>query len=219
MVLNRYSAVIFDLDGTLLDTLEDLGDAVNRVLAERGFPTHPMDAYRYFVGDGSAVLIERAVPESVRGTAGYRECLEAFMADYDQSWKVKTRLYDGVPEMLDALTARGIDMAILSNKSHLFTVTCVQELLPKWRFKVMFGLRDDVPRKPDPAGALEIANLLGTELDRIIYLGDTAIDMQTAVSAGMFPVGALWGFRTRKELEENGAAALIHHPEELLRLV
>jgi phosphoglycolate phosphatase len=219
VVLNRYSAVIFDLDGTLLDTLEDLGDAVNRVLAERGFPTHPMDAYRYFVGDGSAVLIERAVPESVRGTAGYRECLEAFMADYDQSWKVKTRLYDGVPEMLDALTARGIDMAILSNKSHLFTVTCVQELLPKWRFKVMFGLRDDVPRKPDPAGALEIANLLGTELDRIIYLGDTAIDMQTAVSAGMFPVGALWGFRTRKELEENGAAALIHHPEELLRLV
>ncbi len=217
--MNRYSAVIFDLDGTLLDTLEDLGDAVNRVLAERGFPTHPMDAYRYFVGDGSAVLIERAVPESVRGTAGYRECLEAFMADYDQSWKVKTRLYDGVPEMLDALTARGIDMAILSNKSHLFTVTCVQELLPKWRFKVMFGLRDDVPRKPDPAGALEIANLLGTELDRIIYLGDTAIDMQTAVSAGMFPVGALWGFRTRKELEENGAAALIHHPEELLRLV
>ena len=219
MVLNRYSAVIFDLDGTILDTLQDLGDAVNRVLAERGFPTHPMDAYRYFVGDGSAVLVERAVPERVRGTEGYRECLAAFMADYDQSWKVKTRLYDGVPEMLDALTARGIDMAILSNKSHHFTVTCVQELLPKWRFKAVFGLRDDVPRKPDPAGALEIANLLGTEPDRIIYLGDTAIDMQTAVSAGMFPVGALWGFRTRKELEENGAAALIHHPEELLRLV
>ena len=215
----KYSAVVFDLDGTLLDTLADLGDAVNRVLAERGFPTHPMDAYRYFVGDGSAVLIDRALPEAVRGTDVHRECLAAFMADYDRSWKVKTRLYDGIPEMLDALTAREIDMAILSNKSHPFTVNCVQDLLSKWRFKAVFGLRDDVPRKPDPAGALEIAGLLEAEPDRMIYLGDTAIDMQTAASAGMFPVGALWGFRTREELLENGAKSLIHHPGELLRLM
>ena len=89
-------------------------------------------------------------------------------------------------------------MAILSNKSHGFTVNCVRDLLSKWRFKAVFGLRDDVPRKPDPAGALEISRLLGVSPDRMLYLGDTAIDMQTAVSAGMFPVGALWGFRTRK---------------------
>ena len=217
--MQRYKAVVFDLDGTLLDTLEDLGDAVNRVLAERGFPTHPMDAYRYFVGDGSAILVERALPESVRGTDVYRECLAAFMADYDKSWKVKTRLYDGVSEMLDALTARSIDMAILSNKSHGFTVNCVQDLLPKWRFAAVFGLRDDVPRKPDPAGALEIAELLKLAPEQIIYLGDTAIDMQTAVSAGMFAVGALWGFRTGEEMLKNGAAALIEHPSDLLQWI
>jgi phosphoglycolate phosphatase len=217
--LNKFSAVVFDLDGTLLDTLEDLGDAVNRVLADRGFPVHPMDAYRYFVGDGSAVLIERALPESARGSAGYRDCLAAFMADYDRSWKVKTRLYDGISEMLDSLAALGIDMAILSNKSHGFTVNCVRDLLSKWRFRAVYGLRDDVPRKPDPAGALEITRLLGADPARMLYLGDTAIDMQTAVSAGMFPVGALWGFRTREELLENGAKALIHHPRELLGLI
>ena len=217
--LKKFSAVVFDLDGTLLDTLEDLGDAVNRVLAGHGFPAHPMDAYRYFVGDGSAVLIERALPESARGSAVYRDCLAAFMADYDQSWKVKTRLYDGISEMLDSLTALGIDMAILSNKSHGFTVNCVRDLLSKWQFKAVFGLRDDVPRKPDPAGALETSRLMGTSPDRMLYLGDTAIDMQTAVSAGMFPVGALWGFRTREELLENGARALIQHPGELLSLI
>ncbi len=217
--MNKFSAVVFDLDGTLLDTLEDLGDAVNRVLINHGFPAHPMDAYRYFVGDGSAVLIERALPESARGTDVYRECLAAFMADYDRSWKVKTRLYDGISEMLDSLAALGIDMAILSNKSHGFTVKCVQDLLSNWRFRAVFGLREDVPRKPDPAGALEISRLLGRVPGHMLYLGDTAIDMRTAVSAGMFPVGALWGFRTREELLENGARALVQHPGELLNLI
>jgi len=217
--LKKFSAVVFDLDGTLLDTLEDLGDAVNRVLTARGFPAHPMDAYRYFVGDGSAVLIERALPESARGSDVYRDCLAAFMADYDRSWKVKTRLYDGISEMLDSLTALGMNMAILSNKSHGFTVNCVRDMLSKWRFKAVFGLREDVPRKPDPAGALEISSLLGANPDRMLYLGDTATDMQTAVSAGMFPVGVLWGFRTREELLENGAKAVIQHPRELLSLI
>ncbi len=216
--MNKFSAVVFDLDGTLLDTLEDLGDAVNRVLADHGFPAHPMDAYRYFVGDGSAVLIERALPESARGSDVYRECLASFMADYDRSWKVKTRLYDGISEMLDSLADLQVDMAVLSNKSHEFTVNCVRDLLSRWRFKAVFGLREDVPRKPDPAGAVEISRLLGADPDRMLYLGDTAIDMRTAVSAGMFPAGALWGFRTREELLENGARAIIAHPGELLRL-
>jgi len=178
-----------------------------------------MDAYRYFVGDGSTVLIERALPESARGSDVYRDCLAAFMADYDRSWKVKTRLYDGIAEMLDSLTARGIDMAILSNKSHEFTVKCVRDLLSRWQFRAVFGLREDVPRKPDPAGALEISRLLGAKPDRMLYMGDTATDMQTAVSAGMFPVGVLWGFRTREELLANGARALLQNPQELIHLI
>jgi phosphoglycolate phosphatase len=217
--LKRVSSVIFDLDGTLLDTLEDLGDAVNRVLAARGFPTHPIESYRYFVGDGSAVLVERALPASVRSSEIYREILAAFLADYDQSWKIKTRIYDGIPEMLDSLTAQGIAMSVLSNKPHPFTVECVRELLSKWRFVSVLGLRPEVPRKPDPAGALETAQLLGVAPERILYLGDSGTDMKTAVAAGMFPAGALWGFRTREELMASGAAAVIQHPEELLGLL
>ncbi len=214
--MKRFSSVIFDLDGTLLDTLEDLGDAVNRVLAARGFPTHPIASYRYFVGDGSAVLVERALPASARSSEIYREVLAAFLADYDQSWKIKTRIYDGIPEMLDSLTAQGIAMSVLSNKPHPFTVECVRELLSKWRFVSVLGLRPEVPRKPDPAGALETAQLLGVVPERILYLGDSGTDMKTAVAAGMFPVGALWGFRTHEELMANGAAAVIQHPTELL---
>lgn len=214
--MKRFSSVIFDLDGTLLDTLEDLGDAVNRVLAARGFPTHPIASYRYFVGDGSAVLVERALPASARSSEIYREVLGAFLADYDQSWKVKTRMYDGVSEMLDGLTDARISMSVLSNKPHPFTVECVRELLSKWRFTSVLGLRPEVPRKPDPAGAFETAHLLGMSPERILYLGDSGTDMKTAVAAGMFPVGALWGFRTREELLANGAAAVIQHPKELL---
>ena len=217
--MKKYSAVIFDLDGTLLDTLEDLGDAVNRVLKQFGFPEHPVDAYRYFVGEGSAVLVERALPESVRHSDIYREVFDAFLADYNQSWKVKTRVYDGVPEMLDRLTDVGVSMSVLSNKPHPFTVECVRELLSKWRFISVLGLRPEVPRKPDPAGALETAQLLGVAPERILYLGDSGTDMKTAVAAGMFPVGALWGFRTRDELLANGAAAVIPHPTELLGLL
>ena len=217
--MKRFLSVIFDLDGTLLDTLEDLGDAVNRVLKRFGFPEHPIDAYRYFVGEGSAMLVERALPESVRHSDIYREVFDAFLADYNQSWKVKTRVYDGVPEMLDRLTDVGVSMSVLSNKPHPFTVECVRELLSKWRFISVLGLRPEVPRKPDPAGALETAQLLGVAPERILYLGDSGTDMKTAVAAGMFPVGALWGFRTREELLANGAAAVIPHPTELLGLL
>ncbi len=217
--MKNYLSVIFDLDGTLLDTLEDLGDAVNRVLVERGFPAHPVDAYRYFVGDGSKILVERALPEHARKPEILKDCLTSFMADYDKSWKVKTRLYEGIAEMLDSLTALRIKLAILSNKSHLFTVACVREMLGKWNFEAVLGLREEVPKKPDPAGAMEAAQILGNDPDRILYLGDTGIDMQTAVAAGMFPVGALWGFRTKEELLENGAEIVIEHPRDLLDLL
>ncbi|ODS33588.1 MAG: phosphoglycolate phosphatase [Candidatus Scalindua rubra] len=214
-----YKAVLFDLDGTLLDTLEDLGNSVNRVLAGKGFPTHNFDTYRQFVGDGAPKLIIRALPEDKRKDAIIRSCLDAFMEDYGKNWKVKTRPYDGIPELLDALTARRLKMAVLSNKPHESTKRCVVHLLPKWNFDVILGQRDDIPRKPDPAGALKIAEKLNIPPSEFLYLGDTAVDLKTSIAAGMFPVGVLWGFRTTEELQENGAKVLISQPLEILNLL
>jgi len=219
MTRMSYQAVIFDLDGTLLDTLEDIGATVNRVLSARGFPVHPIDAYRFFVGDGVAKLIERALPADKQDAETVRSCLEAYREDYDQHWNVKTRLYDGVSAMLDALTDLGLKLAILSNKPHEFTERCVREYLSQWSFDVVFGQRDGVPLKPDPAGALAIAHILGIPPAACLYLGDTAVDIQTAIAAGMTPVGVLWGFRPAQELQESGAQILIEQPIETLGLL
>jgi phosphoglycolate phosphatase len=211
-----YKALIFDLDGTLLNTLDDLGNAMNRVLAKEGFPLHPVDAYRYFVGDGVTMLVTRTLPEDKRDTDTIQRCLEVFREDYSQSWNIKTKPYNGIPEMLDAVAARGLKMAILSNKPHDFTKYCVAELLPDWKFEMVLGQRDGIPRKPDPMGALEIADYFQLPVSEILYLGDTAVDMQTAIAAQMFPVGVLWGFRPREELQQSGARVLLSQPSELL---
>lgn len=212
-------AVIFDLDGTLLDTLEDLADAVNRVLSANGFPQHSLEAYRYFVGDGAAMLIRRALPEEKRTADIIGNCLKAFLDNYGRNWKVKTKPYPGIPEMLDALTARRCKMAVLSNKPHGFTRHCVADLLKNWQFEVVLGQRENIPPKPDPAGAFEITKQLNLGPSKFVYLGDSAVDMKTAVAASMFPVGVTWGFRTVDELLENGCKVLIDRPLEILDLL
>jgi phosphoglycolate phosphatase len=214
-----YKAVLFDLDGTLLDTLEDLGNASNRVLQSQGFPTHPINAYRYFVGDGAKTLIHRILPENQRNEEMIERCLNIFREDYGQNWNIRTRPYDGVPEMLDTLQAKELKLSILTNKPHEFTIHCVSSLLPDWHFDIVYGQRDGVPRKPDPAGAIEIAENLHIPPEEFLYLGDTGTDMRTAVAAGMHPVGVLWGFRQKKELEENGAQVLIEHPSEFIGIL
>lgn len=214
-----YKAVLFDLDGTLLDTIEDIGDAANRILEQNGFPVHSMDAYRRFVGDGALNFIIRALPEDKRIATIIHPCLDAFLEDYGRNWNVKTKPYDGIPELLDTLTARRLKMAVLSNKPHKHTVQCMAGFLPDWNFDVVFGQRDDVPKKPDPAGALEIAEQLNIAPSDFLYLGDTETDLKTSIAAGMFPVGALWGFRSAKELQENGAKTLINKPLEILNLL
>jgi len=210
-------AVLFDLDGTLLDTLEDLCDSVNRVLASRGYPVHPLDAYRYYVGDGAATLFRRVLPEGKNSDEMVQKCLLDFREDYGRSWNVKTKPYPGIEELLDALTGGGIRMTVFSNKPHETTKKCVDGILPRWRFEPVLGQREEVPKKPDPAGALEITRILGLQPSDFLYLGDTGTDMRTATAAGMFPLGALWGFRTEEELIETGARALIREPMELLQ--
>jgi phosphoglycolate phosphatase len=212
----HFKAVIFDLDGTLLDTLEDIADAANSTLAKHGFPSHEADAYRYFIGDGVPMLMFRALPPEKRNDDLIADCVTAFRKEYGQNWSVNTRPYKGVPELLDALAARKVKMAVLSNKPDDFTKRCVETFLQDWPFEMILGLRQGAPQKPDPTGALEIAEHLDIAPAHVLYLGDSAVDMKTAVNAGMFPIGALWGFRTLGELVENGARATIEQPMELL---
>jgi phosphoglycolate phosphatase len=215
----NFRAVLFDLDGTLLNTLDDLADAANFALRRLGFPEHPAESYKYFIGDGIENLVRRAVPEGQCDAATLDCCLSLIRDQYAGHWADKTRPYEGIAVLLDALTARATPMAVLSNKPEEFTRLCVERLLPRWRFEAVVGACASLPRKPDPAGALQIAQRLQLWPGEIVYLGDTATDMQTAVSAGMFPVGALWGFRTADELLAHGAQMLIREPRELLPLL
>jgi phosphoglycolate phosphatase len=214
-----YAAVLFDLDGTLLDTLSDIAAAANRVLDDEGYPRHAVDAYRRMVGEGVSRLFEQALPEADRSEQEIERCVERFRRVYGDAWNVETRPYDGVSELLAAIAERGLKMAVLSNKPHDFTRGCVAEYFPDVPLDPVLGLREGVPRKPDPAGALEIAETLGLAPARFLYLGDTAVDMKTALAAGMEPVGALWGFRSREELVAAGARELLRRPWQLLALI
>ncbi len=218
-MMKSFKAVLFDLDGTLLDTLKDLALSMNRVLEKNGFPTHPEKKYRYFVGEGASMLVRRAVPDGIRSDKKALARLhQEFLEDYAQNWDKNTRLYPGIDQMLDELSRKGLKLAILSNKPHDFTKLCVERFLDSWHFDMVLGDRPGVPRKPDPAGALEVADFFNIPRDSFLYLGDTSIDMTTATRAGMFPVGVLWGFRDRQELEDSGARAIISVPLQLLEI-
>lgn len=214
-----FEAVLFDLDGTLLDSLQDIAAAANRALMNEGLPTHSLAAYRYLVGEGVQVLMQRAIPESVRTDELVERCTELFRSYYRDAWNVHTQPYPGIVELLNNLKVRRIASAVLSNKPHDFTQRCIAYYFPDHAFGAVLGCRDNVPRKPHPAGALEISRQLGIVPEKIVFLGDTRIDVQTALAAGMTPVGALWGFRDEKELRQAGAKAVIRTPMELLTLL
>ncbi len=214
-----YKAVIFDLDGTLLNTLEDIGTAANKALAGKGFPSHPIDLYREFIGEGAKLMITRALPEEYRDEMTIRSCLEEYLAEYRRCWDAATKPYDGIPDLLNMLVSRGMKIAVLSNKAEVFARLCVTQLLPHWTFDVVAGENEGVARKPDPQGALIIAARLGVDPGETLFVGDSGVDMKTAKAAGMFAVGALWGFRDREELEQNGADVLANHPMEILQFV
>ncbi|MFC1994352.1 HAD family hydrolase [Chloroflexota bacterium] len=214
-----YRAVLFDLDGTLLNTLEDIANSANRVLERLGFPQHSLEAYKYFVGDGREALASRIVPSSHRDANTIARVVDWIDGEYNQHWADMTRPYEGVPELLQALTARGTKMAVLSNKPDDLTKLMVSTILSHWQFELVIGVRPSVPRKPDPAAALDIAECLKIVPREFLYLGDTDTDMKTADASGMYPIGASWGFRTADELLANGAKALISKPMELLKFL
>ena len=214
-----YNAVIFDLDGTLLDTLCDLSDSMNNVLEKHCFPVHDYESYKYKLGGGVEYLVKRALPESINDEETIENIITEFRSEYAKNWKNNTRPYDGIIDMINSLRSLEYKIAVLSNKPHDFTELCVREFLPYEKFDVVLGHKTGKTLKPNPGGAIEIAEKFNVVKDRILYLGDTNVDMKTAVAAGMYPVGVLWGFRTEKELLENGAKVLLKNPGELLDII
>jgi phosphoglycolate phosphatase len=212
-------AVLFDLDGTLLDTLEDIASSVNEVLTGRGFPVHSRDAYRLFIGDGSRKLLYRALPPEARIPQTVDECAGEFLETYEANWAAATRPFDGIEEMLDFLDEKGIRLAVLSNKAHAFTVKSVEHFFRSHPFEAVLGQQDGLPLKPDPEGAFRVARMMKLDPGDFLYVGDSSIDMKTARAAGMPSVGVLWGLRGEGELREAGADVLVSHPAEIIKLL
>lgn len=211
-------AVIFDLDGTLSDSIASIKYSADKALKEFGYGPFTEKQYKYFVGDGAANLIKRALAEG-----GDRElsCFEAAFARYQEIFKeycmYQVKPYDGIRELLAALKERGVKIAVLSNKPHPNTIHVIEALFGEGYFDIIQGQTDKLAIKPSPDGVFYILEKLSLTPGDILYLGDTATDMKTGKSAGAFTVGALWGFRERGELEEGGADAIIEHPMQLLK--
>ena len=215
-------AALFDLDGTLLDTIVDIAEATNRVLAARGLPPFTIDETKLLVGDGIEEMVRRSF--ALRGVdslteSDVRTIIEDYRREYQACWRENSRPFDGVPELLAELARRDVKTAVLSNKSDIYTSRMTDALLTAHRFEVVRGARPGVPLKPDPAAALAIAAEIGVEPSACAFVGDTDVDMGTAVAAGMLPVGALWGFRTADELRRGGAAVLLAAPGDFLALL
>jgi len=212
----KYRVLIFDMDGTILDTIEDIAGAMNRVLAARSLPTYSVEAYKSLVGDGAEQLVRKVLGRRSPNEVQLAAALRDYRREYELCWRSHSRPYPGIPELLRELARRRVRTAVLSNKPQAFTEVMAEELLAPHVFNVIRGANPGVPLKPDPAPALAIARGLDVPPASIVFLGDTKVDMKTAVGAGMLPVGALWGFRTADELRANGAVALAASPLDLL---
>ena len=219
ITLSGFQAVIFDLDGTLLDTLADIGNAVNHMLTEFGFPTHTLKDYRRFIGNGISKLVFLALPLEGRSDVMFDNCLNRVREIYREHWNCETRPYDGILDMLDRLKQKEVPMAVLSNKPHDFTVRYVSAYFDRWEFKVVMGQNDRFPIKPDPAAALDIAGQIALPPSAFLFVGDSGVDMKTAAAAGMHSVGVGWGFKGPRELLESGCQTLVSHPREILELL
>jgi phosphoglycolate phosphatase len=212
----QFKAAIFDLDGTLLNTLEDLADSMNCVLERNRLPRHDLSAYKYFVGDGIDMLVQRALPFEVASENEFQRFVREMKTEYAGRWLNKTRPYPGVVEMLAAFAAANFKTAVLSNKPDDASNEIIKALLPNHPFRMVLGATAERPKKPDPSAALEIASRLNISHQHFLFIGDTSIDMQTARAAGMFPVGVLWGFRPAEELLAAGAKLLLKEAADLI---
>lgn len=210
--------VIFDLDGTLLNSLEDLADSCNYLLRKYGFPVHPLDSYRYFVGDGIHKLVERVLPEEKRQQDFVEQFFQEMVAYYDIHKADKTMPYFGIVETLETLQQQGTMLAVASNKVNKAMMPLMEHYFPTIKFTAVLGQREGVPVKPHPQIVYDILKIAKVRPEEALYVGDTDVDMDTAHRAGLKAVGALWGYRDRQELTEHQAEYIIAQPTELVKL-
>ena len=211
----KFKGLLFDLDGTIVDSIEDLADSMNCILADSGYPTHNVNQYKLFVGSGIRNLVRLALPDIERQEQIIDTCYHLMVEHYNQNCLNKTKPYDGVKDLLDELKTCGLKMSVLSNKADEETNKIIHALLPNY-FDIVIGLRSEELKKPNPAIALQIAAEMDFYPEEIVYVGDSDIDMRTAYNAGMYPLGVLWGFRSREQLLESGASRIVSHPREIL---
>ena len=212
----KYQAAIFDMDGTLINSLEDLADSVDKTLAHYGFSPHTLEEYRYFVGNGARKLIERSLPKDKATNSDFvTEVLAYYDGCYKQRLTNKTRPYDGILEMLEGLQKMKIPLGVCTNKQQFAADEIIKAMFPDNMFDAVIGDQKGLPRKPDPTKVLKIAAQFNVKPEQVAYFGDTSVDMETAHNAGFLSIGVTWGFRPKSELIESGAEILINQPSEL----
>ena len=212
----KYQAAIFDMDGTLIDSLEDLTDSVNEAMAHYGFKSHTLEECRYFVGNGARKLIERSIPKDKASYSDFvSEVLEYYNGCYKRHLTNKTHPYDGILDMLKRLQEKNISLGVCTNKQQFAADEIISAMFPDNMFGAVIGDQKGLPRKPDPAKVLKIAAQFKIKPERVAYFGDTSVDMETAHNAGFLSIGVTWGFRPKSELIESGAEIIINHPSEL----
>jgi phosphoglycolate phosphatase len=210
--------LIFDLDGTLLNTLEDLAVSYNDALFKNGYPIHRFESYKTFVGDGAYTCVYKALPDNERSDEIIQKVLNDFQIHYKLNFQNKTHPYAGITELLRQLSQLSIRLAVNSNKPHEFAQKCIDSYFPGM-FDIVIGVSDEFPKKPDAKSTLYILNSLNLTNSDVLFVGDTRTDIQTAIAANIKSVGVSWGFRSVEELQEHGADYIVHSPLEIVNLL
>ena len=214
----KYKGVIFDLDGTLVNSLEDIANAMNTILQSLDYTTHSYEDYQFFIGSGLRNLVSKSLPANHNNETQIEHCFELMIKVYRENCTNQTYFYEGIIELLDYLKAHDIKLSVFSNKADELTKKIVAELLPNY-FDTVVGLSTELLKKPNPFEALEICKKLGLKPEEMLFVGDSGIDMQTATNANMRAVGVLWGYRPEEELIANGAKHIINHPSDLIAIL
>jgi phosphoglycolate phosphatase len=214
----KFKGIIFDLDGTLVNSLEDISDAMNVVLTSLDYPTHNYDTYQYFIGSGLRNLVSKALPASNNTENEIEVCFQNMITEYREICTLKTKPYEGIIELLENLSSQNIKLAVFSNKANELTKKIAAEIFPDY-FDSAVGLSTEELKKPNPFEAIAISKSWNLKPEEILFVGDSDIDMKTAVNAKMFPLGVSWGYRTEEELKASGAKTVINTPLDLLEIL